>query len=138
MKWLRNVNEKASVAQAIAQVKALERKNRSSERAIGAPVISTATVPIPLPTYTGVLPSASLPVPFVSHHLPITFDSEPEAPLDQGHIYELTENVPESSSIPGNHQVLVGPSSGVLHASQGEVMSKRKRKDRYADGTDES
>lgn len=36
-KWLRNVNEKNSISQAITKVKALERRHRNPERSVAAP-----------------------------------------------------------------------------------------------------
>jgi hypothetical protein len=98
--WLRGVNEKSSISQEMVQLKALQRKNRNMERAIGAPVIASAIVPIPPTSHSGSLPTASQPVPYVSQHQPRTFYSEPEVTIDQEPVTELiTSNQPESSRI---------------------------------------
>jgi hypothetical protein len=45
-KWLRNINEKSSLSQAIVKVKALEQKYRSSERSVAAPPVLQQHIPI--------------------------------------------------------------------------------------------
>ena len=70
------------------------------ERAIGAPVIASAIVSIPLTSHSRSLPTASPPVPYVSQHQPRTFYSEPDVIIDQEPVTELIEsNQPESSRI---------------------------------------
>jgi len=46
-KWLRNINEKNSITQAIKKVKDLERKSRDPERSVGAPPVPQRQIPVP-------------------------------------------------------------------------------------------
>jgi hypothetical protein len=117
-------------------LKALERKNRNMERAIGAPVIASAIVPIPPTSHSGSLPTASQSVPYVSQHQPRTFYSEPDVIIDQEPVTELiASNQPESSRISSStvdYSCLHNPSP-VSHPSQphtGSSSQGRKRKDR--------
>jgi len=120
-KWLRNVNEKSSLSQAIIKVKALEHKFRSSERSAAAPPALHQQIPITPYELSGQVAHSSSTG--VSEYHPITF-GELENPPSSSSRNIVHHNSPFLAIHDTSHTSDAGPSNQPRRSSQ-----KRKSDD---------
>jgi hypothetical protein len=95
-KWLRNVNEKNSVAQALTKIKALQDKCQNPERSAAAPTALQHQVPIHQHELLGQVAQPHLVL--MSEYQPVVFEEhvEPHNVLDNSH--EGSQHHPSSPS----------------------------------------
>jgi len=105
-KWLRNVNEKSSLSQAIIKVKALEHKYHSSERSAAAPPVLHQQIPITPYELSGQVAHSSSNV--VSEYHPITF-GELENPPSSSSRNIVHHNSPFLAILDTSHISDAGP-----------------------------
>jgi hypothetical protein len=109
-KWLRNVNEKNSISQALTKVKALQRKHRNPERSIAAPPALQYNVPISQPQLQGRLSQA--PTVEISQYQALTYDILESSDIGSGPPSSSTHTIPSGTPVQRTDtRTLVGPSS---------------------------
>jgi hypothetical protein len=116
-KWLRNVNEKNSISQAVNKVKALHRKHRNPERSIAAPPALQHHVPVSQPQLCGLLPQP--PTIEIPQYQAFTYDTA-ESP-------EAGNNLPNSSTHTISSVTPVQTDTGPLAGPSSEAHSHKRK-----------